>query len=104
MILGDGNRLLYTEDSLSEPTSDCTNAGSRSRKGQGGFKVGLIPGVEPIRPADQRRIANDYRGPKRVVDAACDHNDVVTARCAPDLVAGLEWLLERSAGSPERPE
>jgi len=57
-----------------------------------------------IRLADQRRIANDYRGPKRVVDAACDHNDVVTARCAPDLIAGLEWLLERSAGSPERPE
>jgi pimeloyl-ACP methyl ester carboxylesterase len=49
-----------------------------------------------IRPSDQRRIAERYAGPKRVVAAACDHNDPVTARCAPELIAGLEWLLRCS--------
>lgn len=50
-----------------------------------------------IRPGDQRKIAGAYRGPKRILEAACDHNDAVSVRCAPGLVPGLDWLFERGS-------
>lgn len=73
---------------------------SSDSKRNGGL-VGEVPALflmsdqdQTVRPVHQRRVANAYVGPKKLVWASCSHNAPIDRRNAPDLDAGLRWLLD----------
>jgi hypothetical protein len=53
---------------------------------------------EIIAPHHQRRVAEAYAGPKRVIEMAARHDDPLTREASQQLAEALEWLWRANAG------